>query len=99
MESRIIVKGEEGDNSVIEFKPKKLGVGNVATAAKEFFNRQRESQNAFRLSEVISEITGLKNVERNAIEKRIEEAALEKLKEIQEEAYQKAHSLGVEEGK
>ncbi len=97
MESKIIEDGEEGVNSVLEFKPRKLEKF-VTQEVTEFLSNQRESKNTFKMSDVVSEITGVKEVERSEIEKRIEEAALIKLETIQEEAYQKAYELGKEEG-
>lgn len=98
MESKIIQNGDEGFNSVVTYQAKKLG-GKINVAASDFMSQQKESMNSFKMSEVISEITGLQEAERSAVEKRIEDAALVKLESIQEESYKKAFELGLEEGR
>ena len=53
----------------------------------------------FRMSDVIRVQTGVQNVETSSIEEKIEGKVLEKLKDVQESAYQEAYQLGLDEGK
>ena len=94
----IIQKGEEGINSILDYKVQEIGE-KVTSTAKEFVSQQKQSSTAFKVSEVVSQITGLKEVERTAVEERIEEKALDHLKAIQEDAYKEAYALGQEEGR
>lgn len=53
----------------------------------------------FRMNEAIRVQTGIDQFEQKSDEEKIEEAALDKLKEIQEAAYQEAYALGLQEGR
>ena len=95
--SRSIVRKEEAEKAVLEFVPTRFDLGTPEQALDYLTEKKRGSD--FRISDPIKVQTGLDKLEQIDEEEKIEAAALEKLKEIQEAAYKEAHALGLEEGR
>jgi flagellar assembly protein FliH len=89
-------KGPEG--RVLEYKLHKFDTG-VSQPAVDFLEIKKRMQNDFHLSEVISVQTGVSKVEAKALEDEVEQRTLDKLRDVQESAYQEAYALGLEEGR
>lgn len=96
----VIFGDNEDAKTVMDYQPKKLSL-NISTQAKNFIVSQPQQSEApsFRISELVAQQTGIQELEKASIEKRVEQIALERLKEIQESAYREAHSIGLEEGR
>jgi flagellar assembly protein FliH len=90
--------GKSPEGRVLEYKLQKFDTG-VSQQATDFLDTKKRRANDFRLSEVISVQTGVNKVEMKALEDEIEQRTLDKLKEVQESAYQEAYALGFEEGR
>ncbi len=89
---------DDKSQTVMEYLPKKLHTP-VSRAVESFVSIQPEATQAhFRLSELVAQQTGIQELEKASVEKRIEEKALERLQEIQERAYREAYELGTYEG-
>lgn len=95
--SRNILPKETNENKVLEFVPQKFDLG-TPNQALDYLNSKKEGSD-FRMDEVIRIQTGVDKIEKVSEEEKIEVKALEKLKEIQEQAYKEAYDLGLEEGR
>lgn len=86
------------NQKVLDFVPPKFELGTPG-AAKQYIEDKKEKKTDFRMSDVIRVQTGVEQAEQNSFEQQVENRTLEKLKEVQETAYQEAYQLGFEEGK
>ncbi|MEZ0392293.1 MAG: FliH/SctL family protein [Pseudobdellovibrionaceae bacterium] len=84
--------------SVLTYHPPKFELG-TAEQAKSYLEQRRSKSTDFRMSDVIRVQTGVEKVEASQVEDDVERKVLEKLKEVQESAYQEAYQLGLDEGK
>jgi flagellar assembly protein FliH len=93
---KILPKEQSLDVCVLEYDPQNI-VLDIPDSKEKM---EEDSATAkFKLDELLAEQTGLASKERAAIEKAIEEGVLRRLQEVQEKAYEEAHSLGMEEGR
>lgn len=83
---------------VLEYVPKKFETGLLAPAA-EFLDMKKRMENDFRMAEAIRIQTGVNKIEALSVETEVEQKTIDKLKEVQEAAYQEAYALGLEEGR
>ncbi|UYL08743.1 FliH/SctL family protein [Bdellovibrio sp. SKB1291214] len=95
--TKAVLKKEVAEKTVLEFVPAKIELGTPSQAMQYLTEKKRGSD--FRMNDAIRVQTGVDQVERVDEEEKIEAAALDKLKEIQEQAYQEAYNLGLEEGR
>jgi len=94
----VIFVEDEKSQTVMSYNPKKLHV-QVSRAAESFVIAQPQAPaTSFRLHDLVAQQTGIQDLEKASVERRIEEKALERLQEIQERAYREAYNLGLEEG-
>jgi flagellar assembly protein FliH len=83
---------------VLEYTPRKFELG-ISDSAKEFQENQKARGGDFRMADALRIQTGLSKIEAKETEENVERRTLEKLKEIQESAYQEAYNIGLEDGK
>jgi flagellar assembly protein FliH len=83
---------------VLEYVPPKFELG-TSEQAQTYLEGRRAQRNDFRMSDVIRVQTGVQKVEASNVEEDVEKKVLERLKEVQETAYQEAYQLGLDEGK
>ena len=95
--SKNFLRKDAAANKVLEFVPQKFELG-TPNKALDYLNTKKQGSD-FEMSDVIRRQTGIDQIEKIAEEEKIEGKALEKLKEIQEQAYQEAYQLGLDEGK
>lgn len=95
--AKAVLSKELADQIALEFVPMRFDLGTPETAME--YLEQKKQGSDFRMSEVIRIQTGISELEEDKDEEKIDIAALEKLKEVQEQAYQQAFSLGLEEGR
>lgn len=96
--SSVIHQEDDKSQTVMEYLPKKLHTP-VSRAAESFVSVQPAAVRAnFRIHDLVAQQTGIQELEKASVEKRIEEKALERLQEIQERAYKEAYDLGTDEG-
>lgn len=91
------VKSHQARKTVFEFVPPKFDLG-TPKQARDYLNLKSKGDD-FRMSEAVRIQTGVKDIEANSFEEEIELRTIEKLKKIQESAYQEAYQLGLEEGR
>lgn len=84
--------------TVLDYNPPKIELG-VPGIAMETYDLTRSGSTDFRISDVVRSQTGLNEIETTRFEEEVEKRTLEKLKEVQEAAYQEAYQLGLEEGR
>ncbi|MNJ93213.1 flagellar assembly protein H [compost metagenome] len=95
--AKSVLSKEMADKTVLDFVPVRFDLGTPEQAMDYLAEKKRGSD--FRMNEAIRIQTGVDMVEQSNEEEKVEAAALEKLKEIQEGAYQEAYQLGLEEGR
>ncbi len=92
-----VLSKELAEKSVLEFVPVRFDLGTPEQAMNYLAEKNRGSD--FRMNDAIRIQTGIDDVEKISESERVEAAALEKLKEIQEAAYREAYQLGLDEGR
>lgn len=95
--SKSVLPKEMAENTVLEFVPMRFDLGTPEQAMNYLAEKKKGSD--FRMNDAVRVQTGIDEVEKGSEEEKVEVAALEKLKEIQESAYQEAYKLGLEEGR
>lgn len=95
--AKSVLPKELAEKTVLEFVPARFDLGTPDQALKYLSEKQKGSD--FRMNDAVRIQTGIDQVEKSSEEEKVEVAALEKLKEIQEGAYQEAYRLGLEEGR
>lgn len=101
--SNSILSKEEAERLAVDYTPRKFPatVSKTASAFVAFqaANAGDPSVSGFRLDKIVSQQTGVAELERLSIEEKVEREALSRLKDLQENAYQQAYQLGIEEGR
>lgn len=95
--TKSVLPKEVAEKTVLEFVPVRFDLGTPEQALNYLAEKKKGSD--FRMNDAVRMQTGIDDVEQVSEEEKVEEAALEKLKEIQEGAYQEAYRLGLEEGR
>lgn len=95
--SKSVLKKQEASTQVLEYNPINFQLGTPSEALNYLETKKQGSD--FRLSDVVRQQTGIEEIEQQNDEQRVEDRALEKLKEIQEAAYAEGKSLGLDEGR
>lgn len=95
--AKSVLSKEMAEKTVLEFVPVRFDLGTPEQALNYLAEKGKGSD--FRMNDAVRVQTGIDQVEKGSEEERVEVAALEKLKEIQEGAYKEAYNLGLEEGR
>jgi flagellar assembly protein FliH len=95
--SKPLISSKDADKKVLDFVPPKFEIGTPAQAQAYLETRARGEN--FRMNETIRIQTGVKDIETTSFEEQVEQRTLERLKDVQESAYQEAYQLGREEGR
>jgi flagellar assembly protein FliH len=95
--SRSVLKKKEAETQVLEYNPITFQLGTPQEALNYLEAKKLGAD--FRLSDVVRHQTGIEEIEQQNDEQRVEDRALEKLKEIQESAYLEGKKLGLDEGR
>lgn len=96
-QAKSVLDKEVAEKTVLEFVPMRFDLGAPEQALNYLTEKGRGSD--FRMNDAVRVQTGVDQVEHMSEQEKIEAGALEKLKEIQEGAYQEAYQLGLEEGR
>lgn len=97
MHSSKMIKQEQAEEKILNFSPRPIE-RSLSKVAESFLEAKEKHLSSFKMSALVASQAGIAEVERTALEERAEVIALEKVKEIQEPAYQQAYDLGLEEG-
>lgn len=95
--SRVLPKSD-ADSVAIQYSPREFPT-QPNEAAIEFVRMRTEHENPdFRLDRIVSITSGIEELEKVSLSERVEGEALERLKQLQEEAYAQGYDLGRDEG-
>lgn len=101
--AKTVLSKDEADKLVVAYSPRKFPAVISKTASDFVAFQTAHSENpkiqSFRLDKIVSEQTGIAELERLSIEEKVEREALARLKDLQEQAYQQAYQLGLQEGR
>lgn len=86
----------QSDISVLEYAPKAFEIGTPKSAMN--YLQEKAHGSDFVMSDVLRKTTGVEEIEKQTEKQLIEQKVLEKLTTVQEEAYQQAYALGLEQG-
>lgn len=92
-----IIKAAMAGTSTFDYKPREFG-SEPSTIAKSFVDTDAFRSPDFKISTLIAEQAGILRLESDAHQDKINTQVLERLKEIEERAYQEGHELGMIEG-
>ncbi|MEK2646815.1 FliH/SctL family protein [Bdellovibrio sp. BCCA] len=95
--AKSVLPKEVAEKTVLDFVPVRFDLGTPEQALNYLAEKSKGSD--FRMNDAVRVQTGIDEVEKVSEEEKVEAAALEKLKEIQEGAYKEAYNLGLEEGR
>ena len=93
-----IFKKSTADKMAFKHQPKSFKIETSAVAS-EFVTLQQEQSSDFQIADVVATQAGIEALRKKNIETQVEGTVLERLKEIEEQAYAKAYELGMMEGK
>jgi flagellar assembly protein FliH len=98
MNQQKILSKLEADTRVVEYTPREFPHRTSAVAV-EFVKYQAGLDNPdFKIDRVVSMTTGIAELEKVSMAERVQIEALERLKQLQEEAYRQGYDLGRDEG-
>lgn len=92
-----IIKAQAAQAATFDYKPRELEKG-VSTVARDFVEIDAFKSSDFKISALIAEQAGISRLEDDALKDKINAQVLDKIKEIQEDAYKAGYELGEVEG-
>lgn len=98
MPTKPVVKGNESNHIIFDYKPKEID-RSAPIEARDLLEREEREPSDFKINELTANQVGITKLQKASIEGKIEEQALIRLKEVQEKAYQEAYELGLVEGR
>lgn len=92
-----IIKATVASTTTFEYKPREFGMA-PSQVARNFVDEDAFRSSDFKISELIAEQAGISRLESDAQQDKLNAQVLEKLKEVQEQAYGEGYQLGLIEG-
>jgi flagellar assembly protein FliH len=92
-----ILPQDEAERLAFRYNPKVL-TPDTSQVAKKFVETHERAPTDFKISPIVAEQAGVAAMQKKALEAQIEETVLERVREIQEEAYSTAYARGLAEG-
>ncbi len=92
---RSIIKAEVAAQKTFEFKPQEIG-GEISEVARQYVDGPKPSD--FKLSDLIAQQAGISQLESDKQKDKLNAQVLERLKEVEEQAYKNGYDLGLIEG-
>lgn len=97
--NRAVLDKDEAQQRVVSYSPRQFPF-HAGQAAHEFVKFQSQQENPdFHIDRVVSQTSGIAELERQSLSERVEAEALTRLKALQEEAYAQGYDLGRDEGR
>lgn len=96
--SKAVVKSEMAPQRVLDYVPPKFELG-TPEQTSIYFEQRKSAGSTFLMNEAIRVQTGVAQIEAENFEEAVDKKVIDRLKEIQESAYQEAYMLGLDEGK
>lgn len=94
-----VLNKAEAEKVAIVYTPRKFPLTITPNAQSFHALQTAENGSSFKVDSIVAKHTGIEELERLSLEKKVETEALAKLKEVQESAYQQAYELGLQEGR
>lgn len=94
---RSVIKSSTAQALTFDYKPKDLKV-DISRPARSFVEVDSGISPDFKISELVAKQTGISQLEDEAQKDKINAQVLDRLKEIEEKAYQEGHEVGLVEG-
>lgn len=95
--SKSYLPKEVAEHKVMEFTPLKIELGTPQSAV-DYLQRKAHGSD-FRMSGAVEVQTGVDKIEMRNAEDKIEKLVIERLAEVQTQAYEEAYRLGIDEGR
>jgi flagellar assembly protein FliH len=92
-----IIKSAAAEKSTFEYKPRELG-GQPSEVARNFVDVDAFRSSDFKISDLIAQQAGISQLEDDAQQGKINAVVLERLKEVEERAFEEGYELGLIEG-
>lgn len=92
-----IIKADLAAKTTFEFKPREINK-EISNMARSFVEVDQMKSPDFKISELTAQQTGIYKLEHEAQKDKINALVLDKIKEVQEDAYREGHELGLVEG-
>lgn len=92
-----IIKKPQAEKSTFDYKPREINL-ETSQVARSFVNEDAFISTDFQISELIAKQAGISRLEDDALQDKINAQVLERIKEVQEKAYQEGYDLGLIEG-
>ena len=97
--SRAVLDKDEAEQRAVVYSPREFPF-HAGKSAREFVKFQSDQENPdFQIDRVVSQASGIAELERQSLSERVEVEALHRLKALQEEAYAQGYDLGRDEGR
>lgn len=93
-----VVPKEEAERLAFSFQPRTIKRG-ISDGVKGFVKAEEDKPNDFKISPLIEQTTGMADLKKRQLQVEVEEAVLQHVKELEENAYKKAYDLGLVEGR
>ncbi len=92
-----VLKRELAKDVVFKHQPRSI-LTETTNVATDFVLMQEQKGSEFQIAEVVAAQSGIKTIREKNIQDQVESAVLQKLKEVEENAYKQAYELGLIEG-
>ena len=92
-----IIKGSIAQGTTYDYKPREFNKATTGAIAREYVGEENY-RNDFKISDLVAQQTGIAQLESEALQERINNQVLEKVKDIQEKAYQEGYQIGMHDG-
>lgn len=92
-----IIKADTAPASTFEYKPRELNI-EISEVARSYVDRDSFKSPDFKISDLVAQQAGISRLESDAYQDKINMQVLERLKEVQEKAYEQGYELGLIEG-
>jgi flagellar assembly protein FliH len=96
--AKTVLSKEEAEKVAMAYSLRKFPT-TISKTASDFVAFKAGSSSSFQIDNLVAEQSGIAHLERVSIEEKVEQMALARLKDIQEQAYQHAYQLGLDEGR
>jgi flagellar assembly protein FliH len=93
-----VMKSQDLETGILDYIPRAINL-DVPLQALSFLKDQKDDDSPqFTLSQMVSDQTGLSELEKKSFQEKVEAGVLQTLKEVEEKAYAQAYALGMADG-
>jgi flagellar assembly protein FliH len=96
--AKAVLDKVDAEKIAVAYSPRRFPA-TISNVAHDFVAFNSGNSSSFRIDRLVAEQTGVAELERLSIEEKVEREALLRLKDLQEQAYQQAYQLGLDQGR